>query len=203
VSEEDRTKLVGYFNEKVVEELIFLYDAILRAPHKKPREHPAVRTPFTSDRSIRSMIHGDIRRIFQSKIDSSTDKDGILVLTSASKAPQGRGDQNPKRKGEPNRLSWKERGGDHLHFNLYKENKDTMEVISYLSRMLKMTPKSFNFAGTKDRRGATVQRASAYRLEAGRLAGMNRSLKSAAVGDYKYEKPLGFISSMLPELRGS
>lgn len=188
MSEEDRTKLVGYFNEKVVEELIFLYDAILRAPHKKPREHPAVRTPFTSDRSIRSMIHGDIRRIFQSKIDSSTDKDGILVLTSASKAPQGRGDQNPKRKGEPNRLSWKERGGDHLHFNLYKENKDTMEVISYLSRMLKMTPKSFNFAGTKDRRGATVQRASAYRLEAGRLAGMNRSLKSAAVGDYKYEK---------------
>lgn len=134
------------------------------------------------------MIHGDIRRIFQSKIDSSTDKDGMLVLTGASKAPRGRGDQNPKRRGEPNRLSWKERGGDHIHFNLYKENKDTMEVISFLSRQLKMTPKGFSFAGTKDRRGVTVQRVSAYRLDASRLAGLNRSLKYAAVGDYKYEK---------------
>ncbi|KEF57014.1 uncharacterized protein A1O9_07204 [Exophiala aquamarina CBS 119918] len=188
VSEEDRAKLVGYFSEEVVEELISLYQSILLNPGKKSRDHPTVRTPFTSDRSIRSMIHGDIRRIFQSKIDSSTDKDGILVLTGASKGPGVRGEQNPKGRGEPNRISWKERGGDYVHFNLYKENKDTMEVISFLSRQLKMTPKSFNFAGTKDRRGVTVQRVSAYRLDAGRLAGLNRSLRYAAVGDYKYEK---------------
>jgi tRNA pseudouridine13 synthase len=134
------------------------------------------------------MIHGDIRRIFQSKIESSTDKEGILVLTAASKGTRGRSDQNPKGRGEPNRLSWRERGGDYTHFNLYKENKDTMEVISFLSRQLKMAPKSFNFAGTKDRRGVTVQRVSAYRVEAGRLAGLNRSLRYAAVGDFKYEK---------------
>lgn len=134
------------------------------------------------------MIHGDIRRIFQSKIDSSTDKEGILVLTAATKGTRGRGDQNPKGRREPNRLSWRERGGDYIHFNLYKENKDTMEVISFLCRQLKMTPKSFNFAGTKDRRGVTVQRVSAYRVEAGRLAGLNKSLRYAAVGDFKYEK---------------
>lgn len=63
-----------------------------------------------------------------------------------------------------------------------------MEVVSFLARQLKVAPKAFNFAGTKDRRGVTVQRISAYRVEAGRLASMNRSLKYAAIGDFKYEK---------------
>lgn len=131
------------------------------------------------------MIHGDIRRIFQSKIDSSTDNEGILVLTAAYRGPRGRGgDQQPKGRA----LSWKERGGDHVHFSLYKENKDTMEVVSFLARSLKVAPKAFNFAGTKDRRGVTVQRVSAYRVDAARLAGLNRSLRYASIGDFKYEK---------------
>ncbi|KAK5051576.1 hypothetical protein LTR84_003228 [Exophiala bonariae] len=185
ISEEDQAKLVEHFSEETVQELISLYQSILESPEKKSREHPIVRTSFTSDRSVRPLIHGDIRRIFQSKIDSATDNDGVLVLTAASRGPRGRGgDQQPKGRG----LSWKERGGDHVHFNLYKENKDTMEVVSFLARSLKVAPKAFNFAGTKDRRGVTVQRVSAYRVEVNRLAGMNRSLRYAAIGDFTYEK---------------
>ena len=86
------------------------------------------------------------------------------------------------------RLSWVERGGEFLHFTIYKENKDTMEVISYLARQLQMNAKAFQFAGTKDRRAVTVQRASAYRVEGHRLSYQNRLLRNASVGDFEYQK---------------
>lgn len=86
------------------------------------------------------------------------------------------------------KLGWSELGGDYLHFTLYKENKDTMEVISFLSRQLKVAPKAFQFAGTKDRRGATAQRVSVFRIYPDRMPKLNASLRMAAIGDYEYQK---------------
>ena len=63
-----------------------------------------------------------------------------------------------------------------------------MEVISFLARQMKANVKIFQFAGTKDRRGVTVQRASAHRVEAERLAGQNKMLRNACVGDFEYQK---------------
>ena len=65
--------------------------------------------------------------------------------------------------------TWKELGGDYLHFTLFKENKDTMESISWLAKELKMKPNNFQFAGTKDGRAVTVQRVSVYRVLADRM----------------------------------
>lgn len=101
---------------------------------------------------------------------------------------QGRGQSQNQGQKRSVRPSWDEMGGQYLHFTIYKENKDTMEIISYLSRQVKSNPKMFQFAGTKDRRGVTVQRASAYRIQAGRLAGVNRSLRNGCVGDFEYQK---------------
>lgn len=189
MSDEDRAKLVEYFNEEAVSQLISLYESILRHPGKKPREHPTVRTAFTSDRSIRSQIHEDIRRIFSRKIESSTDQEGVLVLTASSNDTRGRqwGKSNEKGGRRPGKLGWLDRGGEYVHFTLYKENKDTLEIISALARQLKTTNKTFQFAGTKDRRAVTVQRVSAYRVEAERLAGLNRSLRFAGIGDFQYQ----------------
>jgi tRNA pseudouridine13 synthase len=196
LSETDRTTLLRYFNDETVGQMSSLYQSVLRHPDWKSRDHPMVRTEFTSDRSVRSQIHQDIRRIFDSKIDSSTDKDGILVLTASHAASISNRDRNRglnkkannDRSSRPNKLGWQDRGGEYLHFSLYKENKDTLEVISYLTKQLKINTKTFQFAGTKDRRAVTVQRVSAYRVEAERLAGLNRWLKYAAVGDYEYHK---------------
>ncbi|KIW70037.1 hypothetical protein PV04_02348 [Phialophora macrospora] len=196
LSEADRTTLLGSFSDDTVGQMCSLYQSILRHPDWKSRDHPMVRTEFTSDRSVRSQIHQDIRRIFDSKIDSSTDKDGILVLTASHAASIKNRDRNRglnkktnnDRSSRPNKLGWQDRGGEYLHFSLYKENKDTLEVISYLTKQLKINTKTFQFAGTKDRRAVTVQRVSAYRVDAERLAGLNRSLKYAAVGDYEYHK---------------
>ncbi|OCT49742.1 putative pseudouridine synthase TruD/Pus7 [Cladophialophora carrionii] len=196
IPEADHAILLGYFSDETVGQMASLYQSILRHPDWKSRDHPMVRTEFTSDRNIRSQIHQNIRRIFNSKIDSSTDKDGILVLTASHTASTNNRDRNRAWNSKPNndrssrlnKLSWQDRGGEYLHFSLYKENKDTLEVVSYLTKQLKTNTKTFQFAGTKDRRAVTVQRVSAYRVEAERLAGLNRSLKYAAVGDFEYHK---------------
>ncbi|OAP64242.1 hypothetical protein AYL99_00214 [Fonsecaea erecta] len=192
VPDEDRAKLVEYFSEETATQIISLYESILRNPGRKSREFSTVRTPFTSDRSLRSQIHQDIRRIFHSKIDSKTDNEGVLVLTAT--APSSNNGRNrawakPNEKSSrPGKLGWLDRGGEYVHFTLYKENKDTLEVISYLTKQLRTNNKAFQFAGTKDRRAVTVQRVSAYRVEAERLASLNRSLRYAAVGDFEYQK---------------
>lgn len=95
--------------------------------------------------------------------------------------------------------SWKERGGDYLHFSLYKENKDTMEAIMWLCRELKMKPGAFQFAGTKDKRAVTVQRVSVYRVFVDRLIAAGRTLKGAKIGNFEYHPhPL-----RLGELKGN
>ncbi|KAL8847871.1 MAG: hypothetical protein Q9198_011216, partial [Flavoplaca austrocitrina] len=98
----------------------------------------------------------------------------------------GRNDRGSKPQQPKGKASWAELGGDYLHFTLYKENKDTMEVISYLAKILKLRPQLFQFAGTKDRRGITVQRASVYRTLAKRLADVGRTLRNAAIGNFEY-----------------
>lgn len=167
-----------------------LYNKICLSPQAKPGDLGTVKASVTSDRSLRTKIHQDIRRIFGSKIESSTDNAGAMLLSAAMPNTRRPGHQqghtaNPNKQGK---LSWEDRGGQFLHFSVYKENKDTMEIISFLARQLKTNPKTFQFAGTKDKRAVTVQRASAFRVDAERLAGQNRQLRNASVGDFEYHK---------------
>jgi tRNA pseudouridine13 synthase len=83
-------------------------------------------------------------------------------------------------------MDWEELGGEYLHFNLYKENKDTMEVVGFLGSKLNCGTKGFGFAGTKDRRACTVQRVCVKRQTAQRIQTFNRSLFNAAVGDFEH-----------------
>jgi tRNA pseudouridine13 synthase len=85
------------------------------------------------------------------------------------------------------KMGWQDLGGEYLHFTLYKENKDTMEVVSFLASQLKLHTRNIQFSGTKDRRAVTVQRMSVYRLREDRLAGLGRNLRNAKIGGFKYE----------------
>lgn len=51
----------------------------------------------------------------------------------------------------------------YIHFTLQKTNRDTQDALSHLSRMLKVNVKDLSVAGTKDKRGVTVQRVSLKR----------------------------------------
>ena len=123
-------------------------------------------------------------------------EEGVIKITAAPRAsnhrngtPQQQNHRNQGYGGQPKgKVGWDEKGGQYLHFSLYKENKDTMEVIAFIATRLHVKPKDFAFAGTKDRRAATVQRVSVFRQNANTLAKLNHDLRNARIGDFKHEK---------------
>ncbi|OXV10359.1 hypothetical protein Egran_01880 [Elaphomyces granulatus] len=186
-SDEDRTLLESYFGLENAQKIFDLYNRSLASPSARPNDG-RIHCGSIPDRELRTKIHHAIRRIFSSQLESSTDPNGTMVVSTTSNRNRNqsrkfRGGSGSLRKEGP---SWEELGGPYLHFTIYKENKDTMEVISYVARQLKMNGKSFQFAGTKDRRGVTVQRACVFRVHADRLARLNKSLRGATLGDFEY-----------------
>lgn len=129
----------------------------------------------------------EIRRIFESKIETETNNDGVITAVPYNprfaKNSRARG-QRPR----SNQLSFKKLGGDYLHFTLYKENKDTMDAINQIARMLKIKANVFGFAGTKDRRAGTVQRVSVHRIRHESLDFLNAVIPAVKMGDYKYSQ---------------
>eukprot|EP01053_Blabericola_migrator_P013506 Blabericola_migrator_1__13505@NODE_982_length_5815_cov_128_877871_g679_i0_p1_GENE_NODE_982_length_5815_cov_128_877871_g679_i0NODE_982_length_5815_cov_128_877871_g679_i0_p1_ORF_typecomplete_len936_score202_56TruD/PF01142_18/1_8e57TruD/PF01142_18/1_1e31DNApol_Exo/PF18136_1/0_17DLIC/PF05783_11/0_44DLIC/PF05783_11/1_7e03_NODE_982_length_5815_cov_128_877871_g679_i09963803 len=59
---------------------------------------------------------------------------------------------------------WPKGQPHHLHFIMQKSNKDTSEAISKMAQCIGCRPKCFGFAGTKDRRGVTVQQVSVHKV---------------------------------------
>lgn len=134
----------------------------------------------------RLTITKEIRRIFKSKLDTETGSDGFITALPSNKFTK-----NPRAGGQRQRSdlpSFKKLGGDYIHFTLYKENKDTMDAINQMCRILKVKANNFGFAGTKDRRAATVQRISAYHVKHETLHFLNSQLPFLKVGDHKYSK---------------
>lgn len=63
-----------------------------------------------------------------------------------------------------------------------------MDAVNTIARLLKIKASNFSFAGTKDRRAATVQRISVYRQKASNLIWLNSRIPNVKVGDFKYCK---------------
>lgn len=72
------------------------------------------------------------------------------------------------------------------HFTLSKVGWDTAAALAALARAANAPASSFAVAGTKDRRAATTQRASAWGVAAGRLAAAADRVPRVAVGDFSY-----------------
>lgn len=51
----------------------------------------------------------------------------------------------------------------YIHFTMQKANRDTQDALAHISRMLKCPVKDLGVAGTKDKRGVTIQRVSLKR----------------------------------------
>lgn len=85
------------------------------------------------------------------------------------------------------KVNWLEVGGEQLHFTLYKENKDTMEIINFLCKALRVDDRKFGYAGTKDRRAVTVQRISATRISAAQMADLAATLFNCRIGNFEYK----------------
>ena len=203
--------LLSYFSPSIVDEILALCNRIVDSPHRKTKDYGMVKSGVI-DRQKRTTIHQDIRRIFDSRLETMTDSDGAMMITAMAEKPtfyartpmdtntrnhdhgnhrgKDRGNDGRPRvqassgaKGKP---SWEDLGGKYLHFSLYKENKDTMESISYLARQLRMDARSFQFAGTKDRRAVTVQRVSVERALVHAMISAGRTLRNAYIGNFEY-----------------
>ncbi|PGH03168.1 tRNA pseudouridine13 synthase [Blastomyces parvus] len=188
LSDEHNKLLEEYFGTETAQQITLLHSRALSRPTAKASDIGRVKSDVITDKEVRTKIHQAVRRIFASRLESTTDNDGAMVITAIPVSRKGAQSRGGRGGGDPRRgkLGWSELGGEHLHFTIYKENKDTMEVVSFIARQMKMNAKQFGFAGTKDRRGVTVQRASAYRIYADRLLNVGKSLRNAAVGDFEY-----------------
>ncbi|EPX74512.1 pseudouridine synthase [Schizosaccharomyces octosporus yFS286] len=135
------------------------------------------------DKTKRTLLHQLIRKHF-SGLESTTTKDGSFQVHKSTRSNQPR----PKRDA---RLSWKALGGEYCYFHLYKENRDSMDCLGKIARLLKIPTKLLSIAGTKDRRGITCQRAAVRHVRASRLAQLNAgSLSNSTygflLGNYSY-----------------
>lgn len=200
ISPEDEALIVKYFNEYFKEEILRFHEKILAKPNAKHNSFGSILSPPFTNRVLRGKMHADMRRIFDSRLETITLDEGIkisampkgnnswhgregTVVEPQAKSRRGQKTNQPKGK-----LGWQELGGEYLHFNLYKENRDTMEAASFLSRGLKINTRDFSYAGTKDRRAVTVQRVSVFRQHAKDLARQNSFFNQGRLGDFKYEK---------------
>lgn len=190
ISEVDMKTLHHIFGEKMTKELCTLYGKVCSRPGRKARDFNNLQSDVISDKQKRTDAHIACRRIFSGLIETMTGDDNSIHAkacpSAASSKPRNSNDVRQGGVSHPKgKVGWDELGGEYLHFTLYKENKDTMEVLYFMASQLKLHIKNFQYAGTKDRRGVTVQRVAAFRIPAERLQNLNRMLRAARMGGFK------------------
>ncbi|KAG9237285.1 putative Multisubstrate pseudouridine synthase 7 [Amylocarpus encephaloides] len=205
----NRNIISSYFGSDVTERVFALYRAIVAKPNARASEFKSFDSDSITDRERRTIIHQDVRKIFHGLLETRAMSLGKIRISAAGRAnprskaanpsPRNQNSRNQNNKQMRGKVSWNELGGEYLHFTLYKENKDTMEVLNIVARLLKVGIKDFAFAGTKDRRAATTQRVSVLRQHGDNLAWQNRNLWWGRMGNFKHEK----YELKLGELQGN
>ena len=193
---------------------------------------PPLALPLTADKALRAACHAAVR-VHLPWADSDTAGGGngpkavrLLMRPLPRKRAHPGGASSATHNGQNTggRERKKPRGEDggvgdacfasidksssFLSFVLLKENVDTSSAVASIASLLRVPVGSLGFAGTKDRRGVTCQRAT-LRLSrrgagdvaaaAARVLGLNKRLIGMRVGDIEgCSSPLG-----LGELRGN
>ncbi|BBH06689.1 Pseudouridine synthase family protein [Prunus dulcis] len=121
------------------------------------------------DKSHRTAVHNFFKENFKFLVTDTVDGPDAsskcirVRINSGGQNSRGRNSRKRKERGDKpfdSRGSddWSENVGKFLRFHLYKENKDTQEALGIIAKMLGIQPRSFGFAGTKDKRAVTTQR---------------------------------------------
>lgn len=148
------------------------------------------------EKQTRGKLHQLLRGSFQGKLESVTSAENTFRIALAKNS------KNPRRQNPQESINHVDENGVvnyglgpfkyFLHFTVYKENRETMEVASTISKFLRIPSKSIRYAGTKDRRGITCQRFCIHRGKVARVSSLNKGLKNAVLGGFAYEdKSLG------------
>ncbi|KAF6211438.1 hypothetical protein GE061_011950 [Apolygus lucorum] len=100
------------------------------------------------DKEERTKIHKAVKRAYGAQLCSNSVKEGDNVFIKIFRPSNSKGDRN----------TWPANQGRFLHFTVFKENMDTMQLVGLLSKHLRTKPNMITFAGTKDKRAKTSQR---------------------------------------------
>lgn len=113
---------------------------------------------------MRTSFHKTIRQLFGGRLDSETDtsnpseEEGSRIVVRWGRrggrggGTRGTAEHAPRGTYPP-----------YIHFTLQKTNRDNQDALGHLSRLLRVSVKNLTVAGTKDKRGVTVQRVSLKR----------------------------------------
>lgn len=191
VDPELRNELVEFFGEDDIK----LIESVYREANKMES------TKSFDDKATRTKIHQLLRKSFNNELESVTTDDNKFKIARSNKntriSKQELIEQNKDANGVEN-WGYGPRK-EFVHFTLYKENKDTMDAVNVICKLLRMPPKNMRYAGTKDRRGVTCQRMSITKLGVDRINALNRTLRGMTIGGFKYEDK----SLNLGELNGN
>ncbi|OTB08577.1 hypothetical protein M426DRAFT_18675 [Hypoxylon sp. CI-4A] len=189
ISPSNRVKLVDLVGEPTTDELVDLYKLSGEKKTQSQRTS-AVKIAAISDKTVRSQVHMEIRRIFDSKLETITEGDGSIKTVIVNRGSR-QGDNRSRNGWSRNngQTTSQDQEGKFLHFTLYKENRDTMEAINQIARFLNIKPAFFGTAGTKDRRAVTTQRVSIRRRNPQSLISLNNDkIFGVKIGDFKFEQ---------------
>lgn len=192
LSSENKEKLLALITEAELNQIELLFSS---------GDKMETQTKF-EDKQTRTTLHQLLRQAFQSKLETVTTPDNTFRIALARNNPARR--RNPQES-----INHVDENGvvnyglgpfkNYLHFTVYKENRETMEVASTISKFLRIPSKNIGYAGTKDRRGVTCQRFSILKGKVARVSSLNKGLKNVVLGGFTYEDlPLG-----LGDLKGN
>ncbi|KAK2581261.1 hypothetical protein KPH14_008051 [Odynerus spinipes] len=142
------------------------------------------------DKDKRRIIH-DVTRLLTNINSKTIDQDGkklMIIMKNSKKGSRYPADE---------RVNWKKLGGDYCYFSLHKVNMDTMEALNRMSKILRIQPNNFNYAGTKDRRAWTTQWVSLKKVHPTNILRAGRAIRGTFVGNFKFAKEplkLGMLS---------
>ncbi|ODQ77795.1 hypothetical protein BABINDRAFT_172585 [Babjeviella inositovora NRRL Y-12698] len=179
LTEENRTALLECFT---AEELSQIEELLTTGNNMET-------TSTFPDKQSRTKVHQLLRSAFNGRFESITTPENtfriaLVTQNAAFKRRDRERDSNKNEQGVPNYGLGPSK--EFVHFQVYKENRETMQVASLLAKFLRIPPKSVRYAGTKDRRGCTVQRCCISRIKLDRVVGLNKGLKGIRLGGFSF-----------------
>lgn len=142
-----------------------------------------------AEKEPRKRVHVLVREQFGKTLDTSTLDGGIVEVRRKGKqgGPRGSNARAGATAAQGERWHRAPQPSPFCRFVLFKENRDTLDAISYLAKSLFLNPKLFTYAGTKDKRAITTQFVTAKNVAAEKLATFNRrEYRGMRVGDFEY-----------------
>ena len=131
------------------------------------------------EKEERKALHMLARQYLKSLIETQTTTvDGhshISFYANHIKKSSSNNKKNNNNKKIKRAVEWPSEIGKFLKFLLIKENIDTMQAVTQISKNLHLKEGSIGFAGTKDKRGITMQWCTALKKKPSQFIHMNKS----------------------------